>query len=969
QTIEGSCENEWTEIYTWTATDNCGNSDVAVWTINFSDTTSPELNVEDESFDLECNETLDIPEIMAIDNCDEDVAINADIQTIDGDCENEWTEVYTWTATDNCGNIDVAVWTINYSDNTAPELTIPADVTLECDEDLPMGGASATDNCDVDVEITSEDLMIQGDCENAYVIERTFTATDNCGNSTSDVQVITVEDTTAPVFAAYDVEIEMPCDNLMETTVEAIDNCDNDVEITYEDTPVSGGCIGRIIRDFTATDNCGNTATAQQIITLTDEIAPDFTAFPIDMDVECDNVPGVSDMVDAEDNCDDNLLIEYLGEVIEAGDCPQSYTIIRTWRATDSCGNVTERSQTINVNDTTAPELSVPAGYEISCDEDLLLEDASANDNCGVVTLVETEEMIAGACPQAYTLIRSWTATDECGNSTSASQTIEVYDNEAPMFTSVPSDEELSCEEMLPTDLAVAEDNCGIAEVTFQDETLDGDCPNSYTVVRTWTATDECGNSSSASTLYFFYDDQAPVFDQELEDVVVECADDVPALPVVTATDNCGPASVTVDFDVEFEDECGNTVRQVIYTATDVCGNSNSDSFTITVMDETAPILEGTPEENVVLDCEDEVPAPADVIALDNCDDNVELVYEEVIIGEQPTPGSSADCVATTPIAFNGDGTVCNGDEPWAMKLFDFLGNDEVFYSAIEAQWVEFPDGTASLTATLVRNDDPNRGYYANVNFENGLDYALWSSQGFPTGYKDDCNLAGDDNIFEDWTYYIMSAGATLTGWGDNDGNTITLAHAPSSFFYGYQVGVAANNVNGEYGSGGWFTFDGIVDGVEVSGSGDFAFDHDCCPQYEIERTWTATDCSGNTVTFTQNISFADLAAPVATIEGDFVEAREPIAKGEEQFAKIVVSPNPAVAKAMVVFTVPNATRAKVEIFNLSGAKVMELFDAQVGDDQTVQLEMDAQQLPMGIYLYRLTTDTEIITDKLVVKK
>ena len=48
--------------------------------------------------------------------------------------------------------------------------------------------------------------------------------------------------------------------------------------------------------------------------------------------------------------------IEYLGEVRTDGSCEDTYTLTRTWRATDCAGNVHEQSQTIEVQDTTSPD-------------------------------------------------------------------------------------------------------------------------------------------------------------------------------------------------------------------------------------------------------------------------------------------------------------------------------------------------------------------------------------------------------------------------------------------------------------------------------------------------------------------------------------------------------------------------------------------------------------------------------------
>ena len=104
----------------------------------------------------------------------------------------------TFTATDDCGNATVGTQTITIVDTTAPEFTsIPADYTAECSDEHPMDEASATDNCG-EVVITVEEVTTAGACAGDYVITRTFTATDDCGNATSATQTITIIDTTAP---------------------------------------------------------------------------------------------------------------------------------------------------------------------------------------------------------------------------------------------------------------------------------------------------------------------------------------------------------------------------------------------------------------------------------------------------------------------------------------------------------------------------------------------------------------------------------------------------------------------------------------------------------------------------------------------------------------------------------------------------------------------------------------------------
>ena len=62
-------------------------------------------------------------------------------------------------------------------------------------------------------------------------------------------------------------------------------------------------------------------------------------------------------MLTAADNCDDDVPVAY-SEKRTDGTCPDRYTLVRTWTATDDCGNSASVSQTITVVDTTAPVLS-----------------------------------------------------------------------------------------------------------------------------------------------------------------------------------------------------------------------------------------------------------------------------------------------------------------------------------------------------------------------------------------------------------------------------------------------------------------------------------------------------------------------------------------------------------------------------------------------------------------------------------
>ena len=210
-------------------------------------------------------------------------------------CVQEYTINRTWKATDDCGNFSTCVQVITIDDSTAPDITCPVNVTIECTEStLPAhtGTASATDNCDLVPSITYEDMTVASTtCVQEYTINRTWKATDDCGNFSTCVQVITIDDSTAPdITCPVNVTIECTESTLPAHTglASATDNCDLVPSITFEDmTVASSTCVQEytINRTWKATDDCGNFSTCLQVITIDDSTAPDITC-PVNVTIE-----------------------------------------------------------------------------------------------------------------------------------------------------------------------------------------------------------------------------------------------------------------------------------------------------------------------------------------------------------------------------------------------------------------------------------------------------------------------------------------------------------------------------------------------------------------------------------------------------------------------------------------------------------------------------------------------------------
>jgi len=232
--------------------------------------------------------------------------------------------------------------------------------------------------------------------------------------------------------------------------------------------------------------------------------------------------------------------------------------------------------------------------------------------------------------------------------------------------------------------------------------------------------------------------------------------------------------------------------------------------------------------------------------------------------------------------------------------------------------------------------------------------------------YKDDYGVVGLNYL--DWTYYIMTAGqATLTGTGDYAGSLLNLAHAPSNYYYGYQVGMGANNTNADYGNGGWFEFTGdlVVGGstTAVTGFGDLAFDADCCPRYEILRTYTATDCSGNETTVSYTVSFEDISGPTTPD----VNSGVMVMKGDAGSTEVY--PNPVSVDAQIEFNMAEPGVATVSIYTMEGVYLGEVFNGEIVANKTYTATLKVQDMNNGVYIYKVSNGKSILTNKIVVSK
>jgi hypothetical protein len=165
-----------------------------LWEAGTSDTQGPNFSGTPSSVSVPCDDSNAFNEITASpsDPCTPITLSFNDINNGLGCTGGNITRTYS--AIDGCGNVSTFTQTISFTDSTPPIFTyVPADITTTCDSELTdLGSATASDNCS-QVNISIDIVLVGGPCPAAYEVHRTFTSFDDCGNTSSALQIIYIE--------------------------------------------------------------------------------------------------------------------------------------------------------------------------------------------------------------------------------------------------------------------------------------------------------------------------------------------------------------------------------------------------------------------------------------------------------------------------------------------------------------------------------------------------------------------------------------------------------------------------------------------------------------------------------------------------------------------------------------------------------------------------------------------------------
>ena len=357
----------------------------------------------------------------------------------------------------------------------------------------------------------------------------------------------------------------------------------------YPNIP-QGVCNWNMNISFFVVDECGNTQATTGSFGINDTYPPEFSEDLDDITISCDEIPNPGS-VTAFDDCSGNVDVVFSQASTQNSD-PQScdhynYTIVRQWIATDNCGNVAEKTQTITVRNAEDLQITAPTSVNISCEQVVITDPFEfgilAENNCSPLQIEMIETPFTVSC--LFEFNRNYKFTDVCQQSAEVNVQFIARDSTPPSIISSPQNQSFSCDEItdFEGEFAVwlasragssATDICNTVSffaarpgsynlsnpATFPGAFPTGlppsICPSSNpgflrSALIDFVYYDACGNAVVESAIFGVADDQAPVLD------------DCPAnVQVILDDDQC---SVNTNIDIpNVTDNCSESVSPII---------------------------------------------------------------------------------------------------------------------------------------------------------------------------------------------------------------------------------------------------------------------------------------------------------------------------------------------------------------------------------------------------------------------
>ena len=538
---------------------------------------------------------------------------------------------------DSCSGNSSCAHVIEVRDETTPTIKCPGK-TISCPEEIPapflsygawhasliLDSGSISDNCSIDTAsfiYLGRDTIKVGKCINA-VTDR-YSVKDSCRNEAICNRRFTILNNLRPTFIeAKDTNLFAGGQCIVDTSIFSTGTIQNPFHPCGVDTIsrtdiIKSGCTGRsdtIYRIWRVTDFCGMATIDTQFIFVKDTIKPEVNG-PFNQTIVCAaSIPPPNiNLITASDNCSSNPIARFVKDSISDSTCINKKKILRIYEVSDNCSNTKRYIQILEVKDTVLPSLLCPVNVTILCASNLPAPNTSSTtpaDNCaGPVIVTHLKDSIADStCTHKKNVFRIYKATDQCANMSFCTQRLRIYDSIRPSIT-CPANTNVICGSNVPAANIIsvnASDVCSTPMVLhLKDSVTDSTCTNKKMVRRIYQASDACGNVNRCIQLITVNDNISPSISCP-RDTTVECADRTPAhnTSAILASDNCNGAYPVINFvkDSIADSLCVNQKNIFrFYSASDACNNLAICRQRINILDQTAPILSGDSNTQILL--------------------------------------------------------------------------------------------------------------------------------------------------------------------------------------------------------------------------------------------------------------------------------------------------------------------------------------------------------------------------------
>ena len=769
------------------------------------------------------NYFLEIPETVS--DFDTELTVNGQ-----PDCPGT-TYTYEYEVVTPGGNTLSCEQTLTIA-NDPPTITCPAGGMVACAADIIPGMADFETSCELGGSIDMSDPVIVGeaDCPGTtytYI----FTGTDDCGRQAACERVFTIANDPPVIVCGEDMDVS--CVTEISVAIPAFENsCGLGGNVALDSPVVNGtpNCDGTTYTyTFTGTDDCGRTASCEQVFTIVNNEPPGITC-PADATIFC----SADIMVNADDvvfttSCDVDGVVSVSDPVVNGeADCPGT-TYTYTYTVEDACGRTASCEQVFTISNV-APIISCPLDAVVACSADISVDPSNIVfvTSCDVEGTVSIDEpVIVGEpdCP-GTTYTYTYTVEDVCGRALSCSQTFTI-ENDAPTIT-CPADETVACSSDISVDAsnAIFTTSCDIAGgVILSGPMIDGapDCPGT-TYTYTYIVEDACGRNASCEQV-FTVENDAPTIACPA-DVIVACSSDI----VVNASNAVFTSSCELGTNVSLSDpvingtaDCPGTTYTYTYTIEDTCGRTASCEQVFTIENDPPTIT--CPADTVVACASDIIPGTADFETSCELGSSVE-VTGPMIDGEPDCPG--------TTYTYTYTGTDACGRQAICERVFT-IENDPPVITCLENATVS----CAIEIAVAIPVFETSCGLGGNVDVESPVIDGIPDCEGTTYTYTfigtDDCGrTASCEQVF------------TIV----NDPPTITCP-ADATVFCSADIMINADDAV--------FTTSCDVEG-EVNISEPVIVGEPDCPGTTYTYTYTVEDICGRTATCEQVFTISNVA-------------------------------------------------------------------------------------------------------------